>query len=84
MSDSNADTLKQPSSNRTFELVHIQQFAARENGRYRSRRETEREKDIDLLRFILGELEGMQQRLGELRFAVAAMTTLVKDKLEHG
>ncbi len=83
MSDANIDTLKQPSSNRTFELVNLQQFTARETGRYKVRREEEREKNVDFLRFVLEELEGMQQRIGELRFAIAAMTTLVKDKLEH-
>ncbi len=83
MSDSNTTTLKQPLSNRTFELVSLQQFTAREAGKYKARREQERDKNDDFLRFVLKELEGMQQRVGELRFAIAAMTTLVKDRLEH-
>jgi hypothetical protein len=82
MSDSNTNILKQPSLNRTFELVHLQQSTGKEAGRYKARRE-EREKNTDFLRFVLEELEGMQQKVGELRFAIAAMTTLVKDKLEH-
>ena len=84
MSDPNTTAFRQPSSNRTFELIHLQPPPAREAGRFKARREEERENSADFLRFVLEELEGMQQRVGELRFAIAALTTLVKDRLEHG
>ncbi len=84
MIDSNTTAFRQPSSNRAFELVHLQPAAAREAERFRARREEERVRSEDFLRFVLEELEGMQQRIGELRFAIAALTTLVKDKLDHG
>ncbi len=84
MPDPNTTALRQSSSNRTFELVHLQPAAAREAGRFKARKEEEREKSAEFLRFVLEELEGMQQRVGELRFAIAALTTLVKDKLDHG
>lgn len=83
MSDLNATIIKQPSStSRSFELIHFQQ-TAREVAGAKTRREGA-ERDQEFLRFILEELEGMQRRVGELRFAVAAMTTLVKEKLDHG
>jgi hypothetical protein len=74
MSDFNTNILKQPSSNRTFELVHFQPARGRREGG----------EGEEFLRFMLKELEGMQRQVGELRFAVAAMTTLVKEKLDHG
>ena len=43
----------------------------------------ERELNAEFLEFALEELHTMQQKVGELRFAIAAMTTLIKDKLEH-
>ncbi len=83
MSDSNSTVAKVPSSIRTFELVHFQQVAAKEPGKPRANRE-EKTRNEDTLRYLLDELEMMQKRLGELRFSVATMTTLIKDKLEHG
>ncbi len=83
MPDPNTTVFKQPSSIRAFELVHLQPAAGREAGRFKARREEERDRSEDFLRFVVEELEGMQQRIGELRFAVAALTTLVKDKLDH-
>ena len=44
----------------------------------------EREPDANFLEFALEELDAMQQKVGELRFAIAAMTTLIKDRLERG
>ncbi len=72
-------TTEQRFSNRTLALVYAQQVAAVES-------ETKREIDTDqdFLQFVREELEGMQQKVGELRFAIAALTTLVKSKLDHG
>ncbi|HYK88176.1 MAG TPA: hypothetical protein VE398_05370 [Acidobacteriota bacterium] len=82
MPNSNINILKPPSSHRTFELIHLQPVIGKEGEKFKARKE-EGELDTDFLRFVLEELVRMQQRIGELRFAVAAMTTLVKDKLEQ-
>ncbi len=39
--------------------------------------------NTDFLEFALEELDAMQQRVGELRFAIAEMTTLIKERLDR-
>ncbi len=39
--------------------------------------------NADFLEFALEELDAMQQRVGELRFAIAEMTTLIKERLDR-
>lgn len=63
-----------------IELAHTRHETTK--GAERSKKSgEERNMDVDFLRFVLEELEAMQQQVGGLRSAIAAMTTLIKDKL---
>ena len=75
-------TTEQQFSNRTLALVNPQAPIAREKDPL-IRHGEQRDPDSDFLRFALEELDAMQQRVGELRFAIAAMTALIKDRLER-